>query len=98
MIEEIGPYLMLIIPLLYVKLTKSDDTNYFLIIALAVLGGAWSLNSSGDPVGGALFPFLPMIISLVALLNKNWTIGKTLEKSLKVMIVLVIIVWLGELL
>ena len=95
MFETIGPYLMLIIPLLYVKLTKSDDTNYFLIIVLAVLGGAASFHQSGDAVGGALFPFIPMVISLVALLNKNWTISRTLERSLKVMIVLVIIGWIG---
>lgn len=86
MIEDIILNLILIIPLLFVKLTKSEDINYFLIIALAVLSGVWGFSAKGLLYFGVVLPFISIIISLVALLYKKWTINKTLAKTLKFMI------------
>jgi|TARA_B110000240_G_C13427276_1_gene422130 hypothetical protein len=82
----------LLIPLLYVRLTKSDSINYGLIIILAILG----FIADGG-IGGLGFSLFAVIISLVSFLKKSWSISKTLEKSLKVLIVLTLVVAIGKL-
>ena len=82
----------LLIRLLYVRLTKSDSINYGLIIILAILG----FIADGG-IGGLGFSLFAVIISLVSFLKKSWSISKTLEKSLKVLIVLTLVVAIGKL-
>ena len=82
----------LLIPLLYVRLTNSDSINYGLIIILAILG----FIADGG-IGGLGFSLFAVIISLVSFLKKSWSISKTLEKSLKVLIVLTLVVAIGKL-
>ncbi len=80
-----------LIPLLYVRLTKSDSINYYLILVLAVLG---FINQG---IGGGGFSLIAVIISLTSFLKKSWSISKTLEKTLKVIIVMTLIVIIGQL-
>ena len=86
-----GIVLGVLIPLLYVRLTKSDSINYYLILVLSVIGFI------GTGTGGLGFPLFAMIISLTSFLKKSWSISKTLEKTLKVMIVFTLIGLIGNL-
>jgi uncharacterized membrane protein len=72
----------IIIPFIFNKLTKSDNNNYGMIFAVAVLGGIssyfqgtgfWTLFST---------PIFAVFFSLFSFFKKSWTINKTFYKSL----------------
>ena len=85
----------LIIPIVYAKLIKSSSDTYTVLIITSILGGLFSYFNSGD-ISGAAFPFLAMIISLIAFLVPSWSAAKTFEKTLTVMMVLIIIALISE--
>ena len=85
----------LIIPIVYAKLIKSSSDTYTVLIITSILGGLFSYFNSGD-IAGAAFPFLAMIISLIAFLVPSWSAAKTFEKTLTVMMVLIIIALIAK--
>ena len=89
----------LVIPIVYAKLIKSSTAtrsdNYILIILTSILGGSYSYFNDGD-VALAAFPFLAMIISLIAFLVPSWSAAKTFKKTLTVMMGLIIFVVIGK--
>ncbi len=85
----------IVIPIVYAKLIKSSTDTYTMIIISSILGGIYSYINSGD-ISGAGFPFLAMIISLIAFLVPSWSVAKTFEKTLTVMIGLIIIAFIGR--
>ena len=76
-----------IICFVYVKLTRSETINYWLMILLIFVG----FGNENTPYIGVSLNVIAVIISLAALLNKNWTISKTLARTLRVLIVILLL-------
>tara|TARA_B110000908_G_C10104733_1_gene380236 strand:- start:568 stop:879 length:312 start_codon:yes stop_codon:yes gene_type:complete len=72
----------IIIPIIFNKLTKSDNDNYGMIFIVAIVGGITSfIQGTGF---WTLFPapIFAVFLSLVSFFKKSWTIDKTFYKSL----------------
>ena len=87
----------IILPFIFIKLTKSHKDNYGLVLVTAIVGGTATYLMGNDVVGLA-YPFLAIIFSVLSFLKKSWTVSNTFKLSLKILIGFCILGALGGLL
>tara|TARA_B100000780_G_scaffold84222_1_gene57628 strand:- start:115 stop:414 length:300 start_codon:yes stop_codon:yes gene_type:complete len=86
----------IILPFLFIKLTKSNKENYGLVLATAIVGGT-ATYSMGNDIVGLAFPFFAIIFSVLSFLKKSWTVSNTFKLSLKILMGFCILGALGTL-
>ena len=86
----------IILPFIFIKLTKLHKDNYGLVLITAIVGGIATYLMGNDIVGLA-FPFFAIIFSAFSFLKKSWTVNNTFKLSLKIIIGFCILGTLGAL-
>ena len=98
--------LFIVLPILFIYYTEPKKENYIMYLITSVVVVSYSvlyvdsqLDSKLDVIGqGFVFGMISLFISLLSLLKKSWTFGKTFYNSNRVFLILYTIGWVMKLL